>query len=44
MLVGPHLHILKLPNFFKALYAIDDGGDLSNESRRTARLERLRPN
>jgi hypothetical protein len=36
MFVGPGLDILKLPNFFKALHAVDDGRDLSNESRRKA--------
>ena len=31
VLLGPELHILKLPNFFKALNAIHNGRDFSNE-------------
>jgi hypothetical protein len=34
--VGPDLHILKLPNFFKALHIIYYGCDLSDESCRKA--------
>ncbi len=32
MFVGPDLHILKLPNFFKSLHTIYYGCDLSDES------------
>jgi len=31
MLLGPELHILKLPNFFEALYAIYNSCYFSNE-------------
>ncbi len=36
MLVGSDYHPLELPDFFKAFHAVDDGRDLSNESRRKA--------
>jgi hypothetical protein len=32
MFVGPDLHILKLPNFFKALHTVYDRCDLSDQS------------
>ena len=32
MLIGPELHILKLPNFFKSFHIIYDGCNLSDES------------
>jgi hypothetical protein len=31
MLLGPELHILKLPNFFKAVNAFHNGRDFSNK-------------
>jgi hypothetical protein len=30
MFLGPDLHILKLPNFFKAFQTVYYGGDLSD--------------
>src|ERR1700688_403308 len=33
---GPDLHILKLPNFFKALHTVDYRCDFSDESERNA--------
>jgi hypothetical protein len=32
MFLGPDFHILKLPNFFKALHTVDHGSDLSDQS------------
>jgi hypothetical protein len=32
MFLGPDFHILKLPNFFKALHTVDHGCDLSDQS------------